>query len=127
MDKPDFGMGAGRHFLIKWDEQRVTYVRKLAGEGKSASQIAIDIGLKSWQGPRIAAVCKRFNIALNGRAGRPAGATHFARVEIGKAHRAMLKRLAARHDCPPHVMLTRLVDAMLEQGETFAINLLDGE
>jgi len=128
MIKPDFGLSNGVYFSIRWTDQRVAYVRYLAEEkGRSAAAIAVDIGLERSQGPRINAVCKRFDIQLRGQSGRPSRLAARHVVKIPEKYSPLIHRLAVKHSMAAGDLALQLVVHMLDQGEAFLENLLDGE
>lgn len=128
MRKPDFGKVDRR---IDWTKDRIDWVRYLAGQQKTAREIALDIGLAPNQAPRIFELCRRCDIALNGQGGRrappPAADALVFRVAIRGGNIAALKRLTDRHSMHPGAFAELLVNAAIEQGETFCENMLDLE
>lgn len=124
MDKPDFGID--RLHVIQWTPPRLDYLRHLAEQGKSASEIAVLIGLEASQHSRISAACARFDIQLNGRRGRRPSPMHYLRgVRISTAHRDLLVGLAKKRGSNHDDLITQLIACACEQGETFIANLLD--
>lgn len=124
MDKPDFGID--RLHVIQWTEPRLAYLRWLAGQGKSAAEIAVTIGLDASQHSRISMACARFSIPLNGRRGRRPGSMHYLRgVRISTYHRDLLVDMARKRGSNHDDLITTLLDHVCEQGETFIANLLD--
>lgn len=127
MIKPDFGLGSG-YYTIRWTPERLAYVRHLAeSRGLSAAAIAADVGLKKSQGPRISAVCKRFDIQLRGQSGRPSQLAGRYKVTTPEKFSPLIHRLAVKHSMQPADLAQLLVANMLDQGEAFLENLLDGE
>lgn len=125
MLKPDFGNVDRR---IEWNADRIAWVRHLAGQQRTAIEIAVDIGLAANQAPRIYELCKRCNIALTGQGGRPKrddDAAVVYRVAIKGSNSALLARIAKRHGIYPGRVAEILLNAVFETGEPFAENLLD--
>lgn len=124
MDKPDFGIG--RLHVIRWTQPLLDHIRGLAEQRKSASEIAVLIGLDASQHSRISAVCARFDIKLNGRRGRRPSPMHYLRgVRVSTAHRDLLVNLARKRNSNHDDLITQLIACACEQGETFIANLLD--
>lgn len=127
MQKPDFG---NVKYRIEWTRDRIAWVRHLAKSGKSARDIARDIGLSTDQTPRIFAICKRCNIELNGGLGRSPqaatpGQTAMYRIAVQGKNAELLGTLAKRHSLYPARVLEALVNHALETGEALCENLLD--
>jgi hypothetical protein len=124
MLKPDFGQVDVR---IDWTDDRVAYVRHLAEQGMSASAIAVDIGLSANHAPRIFELCKRHDIRLTGRGGRPRQDAPVVvyRVAIHARNAEILDRLAKRHSLYAGRVAEILLNAAFETGEPFCENLMD--
>lgn len=123
MERPDFGIG--KFFLIKWTEPRKAYVRSLAAQGLSASQIAVDIGLDAKQGPRINVACRKFGIKLTAKGGRRPQRPPPITIELDETFVPALDVLARKYEIAKVDVARQLVAAMFGQGEAFLDNLLD--
>jgi hypothetical protein len=128
VDRPDFSFEPGERRRILWTEERVAWVRHLAGLGKSALEIAEDVGLRRGEHDRIRSICSKEGIRLIALGGRPKlPVNNETRINIPVAHLPMLRKLAVSRGVT-HLQLTRrLVRALLEQGETLLENLLDDQ
>lgn len=123
MQRPDFGIG--KFFLIKWTDERKAYIRHLAAQGLSASQIAVDIGLDAKSGPRINMACRKFGIKLTAKGGRRPQRPPPITVEIAENHVPTLGALASKYHLAKVDVARQLLAAMFDQGEAFCDNLLD--
>jgi len=122
-DRPNFEEVNGR---FEWTDPRVAYVRHLAEvERMTAREIADDIGLDEKKSPRIWAVAKRHGISLPGRSSRKVNAEHLVLIDESSA--PVLNALAAQYSLRPKNVASLLLNAVLAQGATFCVNLLDLE
>jgi hypothetical protein len=124
MDRPDFGLGQGGLYVIRWTERRLDYLRHCAERRMSAADIAEDIGLQRSQGPRIQMACKVYGIKLSAKGGRPARRDRIYKIFIPPQYAPMIQRIADRLAMPSEDVANRLVASLFQKGDTFVENLL---
>jgi hypothetical protein len=123
MEKPDFGIG--KLYTIKWTAPRIAYLRHLAAQRMSATEIAIDIGLDVNSSKRITEACRKHGIKLRGRPGRRAHRPHPILIEIPEGSIPVLDRLGAKHGMSKADVARALLAAIFAESEIFLDNLLD--
>lgn len=124
MKRPAFPKDGSR---IAWTPPRVAYIRHLAEVRRmTGDEVAEDIGLTKDQRARIYLIARRFKINLNGRSSAK-GETLSLKIAVAGKGVPTLAALAKKFGRSKREIATLLVDGVLDQGQTFAENILDIE
>lgn len=108
---------------IKWDEDRVAYMRKRAGEGAPAWKVAAELGVREVY--LVYAAAKRHGISFQGFGGRESGDPVRIICPVPQAALRVLDTVARRRQVTRVAVAQGIIIASAEIGETFIDNLLD--